>query len=252
MKKVYFLVAILSIIASLYIYKEIRKNKDVKVVSDVIQDLDLFPVGNFDNITEPYDPVVYIYNTHQKETYKEDFLNFSPTVLDAAYTLRDYLEELNIQTYVENSDFEDFLIINNWASNKLYDVSRFYLEDTMKRYKNIKLYIDFHRDSVKEEISTIHINNKDYAKVLFVVGLSNPNYKENLKVVKKLNSLITSRVNISRGILQKSSASANGIYNQYLSPNAILLEIGGYQNKFSEVDNTLKIVAESISDFLNE
>ena len=249
MKKLYILVAIISIVGSLYIYKDIRKNRNVKYIEETEE---AYPVGNFDTITEPYDPIVYIYNTHQKETYAEDFVNFSPTVLDAAYTLRDYLEELNIQTYVESSDFYDFMTLNNWNYDKLYDVSRFYLEDTMKRYKNIKLYIDFHRDAIKHDVSTTTINNKDYAKVLFVVGISNDNYKENMKIAKKLNSIITSRVNISRGILQKSSAKANGIYNQDLSSDIVLIEVGGYQNKFSEVDNTLKIIAESISDYLNE
>ena len=253
MKKVYFLVAIVSIIGSLYIYKDIR---NAKLTSENItcdtEEIWAEPVSKVDVNTEPYDPVVYIYNTHQKETYAEDFLNFSPSVLDASYTLRDYLEELNIQTYVENNDFYDFLTINNWDYNNLYNVSRFYLEDTMKRYKNIRLYIDFHRDSIKHDLSTASIDGKDYAKILFVVGISNDNYKENLKVVKRINELISSRANLSRGILQKSSANSNGIYNQDLSQNAILIEVGGYQNKYSEVDNSLKILAEAISDYLNE
>lgn len=253
MKKVYFLFVILSIIVSLYVYKDIRKNELISEnITNGDEEQDAFPVGKTDINTKPYDPVVYIYNTHQKETYAEDFLNFNPSVLDAAHTLRDYLEELDIETYVENNDFYDFLTLNNWDFNKLYDVSRFYLEDTMKRYKNIRLYIDFHRDSIKHDLSTISIDGKDYAKVLFVVGISNENYKENMNVSKRLNEIIISRVNISRGILQKSAANANGIYNQDLSKNAILIEVGGYQNKFSEVDNTLKVIAESISDYLNE
>ena len=235
---------------SLYIYKDIRNSRYSTVNDDYLEE-DVYPVSKVD-INEPYDPIVYIYNTHQKESYAEDFLNFNPSVLDAAYTLRDYLEELNIQTYVENNDFYDFLALNNWDFNSLYKVSRFYLEDTMKRYQNIKLYIDFHRDSIKHDLSTVTINNKDYAKVLFVVGISNENYKKNLKVSKRINEIISRRADISRGILQKSAANANGIYNQDLSPDVILIEVGGYQNKYSEVDNTLKILAESISDYLNE
>ena len=212
---------------------------------------EIMPVTK-NEITVPYDPIVYIYNTHQKETYVLDGFNFSPSVLDAAHTLRDYLEEEGIQTYVENNDFYDFLALNNWNYNNLYQVSRFYLEDTMKRYKNIKLYIDFHRDSIKHELSTITIDDKSYAKILFVVGISHDNYKENLKVAKKLNSLIISKANISRGIMQKSSANANGIYNQDVSSNVVLIEVGGYQNKYSEVDNTLELLAKVIKEYLND
>jgi len=234
---------------SLYIYK--TKNKKELFLENITNvNEEIMPVSKTDMIS-PYDPVVYIYNTHQKEAYAADALNFSPSVLDAAYTLRDYLEEENIQTYVENNDFYDFLALNNWDFNSLYKVSRFYLDDTMKRYKNIKLYIDFHRDSIKHGLSTITIDGKSYAKVLFVVGLSHDNYKENLKVAKKLNSLIISKTNISRGIMQKSSVNANGIYNQDASPNVVLIEVGGYQNKYSEVDNTLELLAKVIKEYLD-
>ena len=250
MKRLYILFSILSIIGCLYIYKMGKKEKlSNQNITDNQEKI--MPASKTDVITEPYDPVVYIYNTHQKESYAPDGLNFSPSVLDAAYTLRDYLEEENIQTYVENSDFYDFLALNNWDYNSLYKVSRIYLEDTMKRYKNIKLYIDFHRDSIKHDLSTISIGDKSYAKILFVVGIAHDNYKENLNVAKKLNSLIISKANISRGIMQKSAVNANGIYNQDKSPNVVLIEVGGYQNKYSEVDNTLEILAKAIKEYLN-
>ena len=229
------------------------QNKEKLSINNITNsEENIMPVGLSETLKEPYNPMVYIYNTHQQEGYALDYLNFSPSVLDAAHTLRDYLEEKNIQTYVENNDFYDFLALNNWDYNNLYKVSRFYLEDTMKRYKNIKLYIDFHRDSIKHELSTVTIGDKSYAKILFVVGLSHDNYKENLNVAKKLNSIIVSKANISRGIMQKSSANANGVYNQDLNSNVVLIEVGGYQNKYSEVDNTLEILAEVIKEYLDE
>ena len=243
-KKIYILIFIITIISCLFIYKSNYKKNKEQVINDII------PVNKeIENI--PYDPIVYIYNTHQKETYADIGVNFNPTVLDASYTLRDYLEELNIQTYVENSDFYDFLALNNWDYNNLYKVSRVYLLDAMKRYKNIKLFIDLHRDSIKHDIATKTIDNEDYAKVLFVVGLSHDDYKKNLKVAKELNALITKKIGISRGILQKSNANSNGIYNQDLGSNVILIEVGGYQSKYGEVDNTLKILASIIKEYLN-
>ncbi len=236
----------MSIIGCLFIYK--AKNSAKVAAKDLESEAE--PVSKIE-MEKPYDPVIYIYNTHQKETYASEGLNFNPSVLDAAHTLRDYLEEENIQTYVEDSDFYEFLALNNWDFNSLYKVSRFYLEDTMKRYKGIKLYIDLHRDSIKHELSTIKIDDNDYAKILFVVGLSHDNYKENLNVAKKLNAIVSKKLNITRGILQKTSVNANGIYNQDKSPNVVLIEVGGYQNKYSEVDNTLKILAESIKEYLN-
>ena len=253
MKKIYFLTFVISMIGAFYIYRDIKSNRlTSKNITDGLENQEIMPVSKTDVNDNIYNPVIYIYNTHQKETYAADALNFNPSVLDAAHTLRDYLEEYNIQTYVENNDFYDFLALNNWDFNNLYKVSRFYLEDTMKRYKNIKLYIDLHRDSIKHDLSTAIIDEKAYAKILFVVGISHENYKENLNTAKKLNSIISRKANISRGILQKSSANANGIYNQDKSADVILIEVGGYQNKYSEIDNTLKVIAEAIKEYLNE
>ena len=253
MRRLYFTFVILVTLGCFMVYKS-KKNQELfsKNITKDVEENSIIPVSKIYVNEGLYDPKVYIYNTHQKENYADDFLNFNPSVLDAAHTLRDYLEELNIQTYVENADFYDFLALNNWDFSKLYKVSRIYLEDTMKRYKNIKIYIDLHRDSIKHDLSTITINGKDYAKILFVVGLSHDNYKENLNVAKKLNSIITSKTNISRGILQKSSANANGIYNQDLNNKIVLIEIGGYQNKYSEVTNSLELLAQSIKEYLNE
>lgn len=201
------------------------------------------------------DPIIYIYNTHETETYSNEGykeLNITPSVKDASFLLQKYLKDEGIDSLVEESSFTDMLVANNWSYENLYKVSRIYLENTIKRYENIKLYIDLHRDSIKKNLSTTTIGDKKYAKVLFVVGISNENYEKNLKTAQRLNEIITKNYDISRGILKKTSANANGIYNQDLNANIVLIEIGGYQNTYEEVNNTLKALASSIKEYLNE
>lgn len=84
-----------------------------------------------------------------------------------------------------------------------------------------------------------------------MVGINNPNYLENYKLSKELNDKICLTKNICRGILKKTSANANGIYNQDLDKKVILLEIGGYQNSIEEVTNTLELIANSLKDYFN-
>ena len=246
--------------------------KDNKFIAKIIQEnitnvgLDLMPNsdsqsivnGNIKNDHENIaidDPIIYIYNTHETETYSSEGyeeLNINPTVKDASFLLQKYLKDEGISSLVEESSFTDLLIANNWPYENLYKVSRIYLENTIKRYENIKLYIDLHRDSIKKNMSTTTIDDKKYARILFVVGISNENYEKNLSVATKLNDIISKKHNISRGILKKTSANANGIYNQDLNENIVLIEIGGYQNTYEEVDNTLKVLAGSIKEYLDE
>ena len=42
------------------------------------------------------------------------------------------------------------------------------------------------------------------------------------------------------------------IFNQDLSPYAILLEVGGVDNTIEEINNTLEVIAEVLNEYINE
>lgn len=202
------------------------------------------------------DPLVYIYNTHQTEGYNKDYLegyNITPSVFMASYLLKEKLEKLDIPTLVEESNISEFIRLNNWTYKDSYKASRFYLLDTLNKYPSVKLFIDLHRDSISQEASTVTINNKKYAKVLFVVGKEHDNYQDNLKLANNLNEKITKNYSkLSRGIIEKEGSNVNGIYNQDLSKNIILLEVGGSENNITEVLNTIEVISNIIKEYLNE
>lgn len=213
--------------------------------SDYIEDT------NSDNIENP---IVYIYNTHQLEEYNKTNLeeyNIKPNVLMASYILREYLNRNNIKTVVETADITDFLNVNGWNYSKSYNASRYYLDEAIKKYPNLKLIIDLHRDAIEYNASTVTINDKKYAKILFVVGLDYENYQPNLDLANSLNNLINSKYpGLSRGVLKKSGKNVNGIYNQDLKNNIVLIECGGYQNNIDEVMNTMIALSDVIKTYL--
>ena len=53
---------------------------------------------------------------------------------------------------------------------------------------------------------------------------------------------------MSKGILKKGGNGVNGIYNQDLSSNSMLIELGGVENDINEVLNTL----DALSVVFNE
>ena len=82
---------------------------------------------------------------------------------------------------------------------------------------------------------------------MFVIGTENINYQENLNLSTKLNTIIEQKIpGISRGIIKKGGAGVNGIYNQALSPNLLIIELGGQYNKIEDINNTIEVLAESI------
>ncbi len=201
-------------------------------------------------------PLVYIYNSHQGENYSYKYLedyNIIPNVLMAANMLKDKLEDKNINTLVEESDILEYMKQNNLNHAGSYIASRNFLEKVVNKYPSIKLFIDLHRDAAPHSATYTNIDFKDYAKILFVIGLENPNYEKNLSIVNELNNKLLSKYpTITRGIMKKKGAGVNGVYNQDINSNVILIEVGGNENNIDEINNTLDIISEIIGEYINE
>ena len=198
-------------------------------------------------------PRIYIYNSHQSEEYSKDNYEkygINPGVMMATYLLKEKLNSMNIPTIAEEGNITEFMRINNYTHAYSYVASRYFIESVIKE-NDFDLIIDLHRDSNKKESSTVSINGKNYAKVLFVVGIENTNYQKNLEITEKINNLILKKYpSLTRGIYKKEGQGVDGVYNQDLNSNMILLELGGYQNTISEVNNTITIMAEIIQEYL--
>ncbi len=210
-------------------------------------------------IEDPYDakvkePILYIYNTHQTEGYQKSnnaSYNITPSVLMASYILRESLNDLGIPSMVETNDIAELLRVHSWKYSYSYAASKILLEDAIRKNPSLVYFIDLHRDSMSYDITTTTIEDKKYAKVLFVIGKDHPNYEKNLKMAEAINDYIKNvNPKLTRGISQKGGSGVNGIYNQNISPNAILIELGGQYNNITEINNTLSILADAIYHYV--
>ena len=202
---------------------------------------DISKMINFEN--NAINPIVYIYNTHQLENYKKDMYNYVPNVMMTSYILGIKLNNLGVPTIVENEKMGD---------SNYYDKSREQMIKRKNEYSSIIYFIDIHRDN-KNSSSTVKIKDKNYANILFIIGLNNKNYKYNLdlsfRLSTKLNELYP---NISKGVITKSGDNVNGIYNQDISNNAMLLEIGNIDNNMDDVLNTIEALSITLKDFIED
>ena len=191
---------------------------------------------------ESQDPLIYIYNTHQTEEYTPStFVEYSvmPTVQMNNYILEEKFEQNGYSTIVEEQNIKTVLNEHKWNYAGSYNASRIFLEQAKKNYPTLKYFIDVHRDSLKKEATTIELNNKSYAKILFIVGLENPNYEQNLSFTEKINNQLNEKYpGLSKGIYKKEGTGVNGVYNQDFSPYTILVEMGGPENTVDEVLNS--------------
>ena len=227
-------------------YKEYVSNNTINKPSHLLS----YEIKDYNELVMYYKinnkSIVYIYNTHQTEAYQK-----GKTVLDAAHLLKEGLAKYNIQTYVEETNITEFMRTNNISYNYSYYASKFFVQEAIKNYKP-NLIIDLHRDAISKDASTITINNKKYAKIMFVVGEEHKNYKENYALATQINNLIKKKYpSLTRGVLLKGGKNNNGIYNQDLARNIILIELGGNYNTFEEVSNTINLLSEIIGEYLH-
>lgn len=205
--------------------------------------------------------VLFVF-THSHETYKpfvEDE-NGKISVYDnrtnlysMQQTMEDYFRLNGLTAKTLDVDVMTVMKQNNQAFYMAYKAVRPYLVKELKQ-NEYDLILDIHRDSTPASKTTVKHNNVQYAKVAFVIGAENPNYKFNLANSKTLSNSLNQIVpNISRGVIEKKGEGVDGIYNQDLAKQMLLIEIGGIDNTEDEVYRTVAVLAQAISKaFVNQ
>ena len=204
--------------------------------------------------TKKENPTIYIYNTHQTEEYKPtSYLEYSvnPNVLMASYILEEQLSKKGHVVLVEEESVSKLrtTLGLNYAGS--YKVTRSMMENAKKNNPTLKYYIDLHRDSLTHDKTTLTVDGKSYAKILFIVGLENSNYQENLDFTNKISDLLNQKVKgLSKGIYKKEGPLVNGVYNQDFSNRVILIELGGNENTIDEVYRSLIVLGEILDEVI--
>lgn len=234
-----------------------------KIEKDAKAGADNYNLSEYEKITSyisnPDDtlkenPVVYIYNTHQLETYSNSGLesyNITPNIMVASYLLSEKLNKLKISTIVEDTNISEFIKISNLEDKEPYSITRIFIKTAKEKYSSLKYFIDIHRDSVSKDISTCTIDNKNYARILFVVGTSNPNYSSNEKIANEIDNISDKLYPcMSRGIYKRETKGWTDAYNQDINPFGMLIEIGGKENTIDEVLNTIDALSVVLKEYI--
>lgn len=203
--------------------------------------------------------VVYIYFTHNRESYipylkgvnnPDNAYHSQLNVTKVGEQLKTSLEDRGIGTFVDKTDVQANLNKKGLNYAQSYQESRSVVQTAMATNRDLHYLIDIHRDSQRRGVTTIDINGKSYAKLDFVIGGKNPNYEKNLKLAKDLHELLQKKYKgLSRGVLLKKGTGSNGVYNQNLSESAILIEFGGVDNTFEELNRSADALADVFSEY---
>jgi stage II sporulation protein P len=202
---------------------------------------------------------IFIYHTHSWESYlpllglegannENESVDGKTNITIIGDLLGTQLENKGIGTSVDKTNVGQELKNRGWKTSKAYQFSRSIVETALSSNNKPEYLIDLHRDSLRKDSTTVDINQKPYAKVVFVIGKDNQNYAKNIQFASEIHEYL--RVNfpgLSKGVLGKSGHGVDGVYNQDLSPNSVVIEVGGVDNNMKELKNTVEALADAIS-----
>lgn len=203
--------------------------------------------------------VVFIYFSHNRESFLPYFKE-GTTPQEAYHSkfnitligeyLGNVLKQYGIGNTVSKRDIITMLNERNLNFGSSYEMSRQLVLNEKKVNHHLEMNLDIHRDAIPRSLSTITINGVPYARVSFVIGSNHKNYKENLKFANAIHSLIQKNYQgLSKGVIIKNSDQGDGVYNQDLSPNSVIIEIGGVENHLDELYRTAEILGNVIDQY---
>jgi stage II sporulation protein P len=202
---------------------------------------------------------VFIYHSHSRESFlpylkgvtnPDHASHAEVNVTKLGEKLQEELVQRGIGTDVDTTDTALGLKQKNWTYGKSYDITRPIVQEAMASNQDINYLIDIHRDSGRKNSTTIEINGESFAKLYFVIGKKNPNYEKNQALANQIHQKLQDKYpGLSKGLFDPPAvATRNGLYNQDLSPNSILIEVGGVDNTFEEMNRTLEVFADVFSE----
>lgn len=203
--------------------------------------------------------VVFIYSSHNRES----FLPHLPDITDpnqahhgevnitkVGERLAESLDVSGIGATVDETDIMNVLNEKGWGYGRSYEASREVATEAIATNKDIQYIFDLHRDSARKDVTTKEIDGESYAKVLFVVGAEYASYEKNLALATELHARIEEKYpGLSRAVITKEKPGNNGVYNQDLLENALLIEFGGVDNTLEELYRTADAIADVFSEF---
>ena len=202
-------------------------------------------------------PLIFIYHTHTLEAYtptaENPYREYSGrwrtndekhSVVAVGEKLADELKRLGFNVLHDTTDHEPPKL------STAYERSLITMLSYKKKYPEISLYIDLHRDATDEDNTHDYctINGKQTAKVMFVVGHGTkyddkPDFDTNFAAAKSVTEYLRSiDPSLARDIREKP-----GRYNQHVGKCCMLIEIGHNMNTLEQAMSAVPYVAEGIA-----
>ncbi|MBU9720114.1 MULTISPECIES: stage II sporulation protein P [Bacillaceae] len=207
------------------------------------------------------EPLIFVYHTHSTESYlpllsgdkaPEAAFDDEINVTLVGDKLAATLEESGVPALHDNTNITAELQERELGYEDSYNVSREIVDTALKEHGEIKMIFDVHRDTQSRRNTTATVEGVEMAQILFIVSSSSQLYEENLAFATQLHdALEASHPGLSRGVFDPGGGpERSNPYNLDLHPQSTLIEIGGVHNTLEEVNRSVEVLADVITEFI--
>ena len=199
------------------------------------------------------EPLILVLHTHTSECYlpasgETHLFNGQGDIVKVGKRLVDVLNSKYKIPTIHCDRIHD-----QYPWHEAYQRSQVTVQEYLTKYPSIKIVIDVHRDGTPGlEHSTV-IDGERTARVMLVIGtnrmgLEHPDWEKNLAFAEKVKAE-TDRIfpGLSLGIIK-----ADARYNQHLSKQAIIAEMGGENCTLDEALYAAAYFAEVIANIVKQ
>lgn len=206
-------------------------------------------------------PQILIYHTHTTEGYMDEDVDYfyesfySRTensdfnVVAVGNKITEILNSKGISTYHDTT-------IHDATYEGAYDRSGYTVAEDMKKYKDIKVVLDIHRDAIGTDENKIKpvftYNGKKAAQIMILSGCDDgsnwfPNWENNLNFALKIQRKAEE---LYPGMTRPLSFDYFR-YNEYICDGSLLIEVGTEANSVDEVEYTGELLGNVLAEVLS-
>lgn len=188
-------------------------------------------------VLSTYGKRIAVYHTHNDESYTLTSGKSAEPPDGDIYQVGDVM--------TESLQRSGFAVSHNKNNHNPHDINAY----SRSRRTAVQLLketpdaiFDIHRDAAPLSAYLTQINGLETAKVMIVIGRSNPNMQANLEFARQVKAASDSLYpGLMRGIYM-----GRGDYNQDLSPRALLFEVGTHEGSLTIASHAVRMLSDVI------
>lgn len=206
---------------------------------------------------------VLIYHTHTSESYLDCdvgyyYSDYYPRTSDSRYNVTRVGDEITNELQKAGIGVVHDTTIHDTSYNGSYARSRATVEKYLKKYPDIKVTLDIHRDSIgdsKYKVKpTFTYKGKKGAQIMIMSGYNAyedfnfPDWNYNLRFALRIQQTCESKY----GGMTRPMNFGNFAYNMNINTGSLLIEVGTDSNTLDEAMYSGKLLGKALAEVLQK